>query len=382
MSKRGKPTLINHESLTANRTDFWGKMQNDSSIHKRDLDNARNAMKVYKEFYDSRPNKFSKKEKKEKVGKLGMNDLAKIVLDLNQDVKLIKDAQSLQGAQNWIQRNGWTGKYEAYKKDINGDAIPDIVVQRLNAEGQPIDNDYVIVNGYTTTDSTYPYRHAYYTQYPTKEERKEAKQDGITYRSFINDLYRPQYEDGMRIIGYGSQQGKEFEDKLKAAGYSKVIKPNHRSSYQAFCTGVIKPIFDVFKHHLGGALGGAAFSIIAAEIWNQAILIPAMIYVYGEGVMNVSNEEWKKLRNKKDVKNAIKYRVVEYLKDLEKTFDFVPAFTAIVNTKLNTNIDPNDPNIEYFLKARLLNMEPPSTPITNEQITEIDERWEGLKHTD
>ena len=186
----------------------------------------------------------------------------------------------------------------------------------------------------------------------------------------------------MRIIGYGSQQGKEFEDKLKAAGYSKVIKPNHRSSYQAFCTGVIKPIFDVFKHHLGGALGGAAFSIIAAEIWNQAILIPAMIYVYGEGVMNVSNEEWKKLRNKKDVKNAIKYRVVEYLKDLEKTFDFVPAFTAIVNTKLNTNIDPNDPNIEYFLKARLLNMEPPSTPITNEQITEIDERWEGLKHTD
>ena len=63
------------------------------------------------------------------------------------------------------------------------------------------------------------------------------------------------------------------------------------------------------------------------------------MYVYGEGVMNVSNEEWKKLRNKKDVKNAIKYRVVEYLKDLEKTFDFVPAFAAIVNTKLNTNIN-------------------------------------------
>ena len=31
------------------------------------------------------------------------------------------------------------------------------------------------------------------------------------------------------------------------------------------------------------------------------------MYVYGEDVMNVTNEEWKKLRNKKDVKNAIKY---------------------------------------------------------------------------
>ena len=199
MTNKGKPTLINHQALTDNRTDFWNKMSNESNIHKRNLDNARNAMQVYKEFYDSRANKFPKKEKKEKVGKIGMKDLTKIVLDLNQDVKLIKDAQSLQGAQNWIERNGWNGKYGAYQKDVNGDTIPDIVVQRLDSEGNPIDNDYVIVNGYTTTDSTYPYRHAYYTQYPTRQERNEAKRDGITYRSFINGMYNPQYEDGMKI---------------------------------------------------------------------------------------------------------------------------------------------------------------------------------------
>ena len=51
-------------------------------------------------------------------------------------------------------------------------------------------------------------------------------------------------------------------------------------------------------------------------IWNQTILIPAMIYVYGEGVMNVSDEEWVKLRSRTDVKTAIKYRVVEYLNNL------------------------------------------------------------------
>ena len=94
--------------------------------------------------------------------------------------------------------------------------------------------------------------------------------------------------------------------------------------------------------------------------------------------MNVRDEECKKLRNKNDVKNAIKYRVVEYLNDLQKTFDFVPAFTAIVNTQLGLNINPNDPLIEYFLKARLLNIPPPSNPITNEQISVIDERWDGL----
>ena len=378
MSKRGKPSLINHDTLTANRNDFWSKMENEPDIRKRDLNSARDSMKMFKEFYANNPLNFPKKEKKEKVGKLGMNDLAKIVLDLNQDVKLIKDAQSLQGAQNWIEKNGWTGKYEAYKKDINGDTIPDIVVQRLDNEGKPIDNDYVIVNGYTTAESTYPYRHAYYTQFPTREARKQAKADGITYRSFITDMYRPQYKDGMEITGYGSQEGKEFAKKLEAAGYTKVIKPSNRSSYQVFCSGVIKPIFDVFKHHLGNSLGGAAFSKIAADIWNQSILIPAMIYVYGEDVMNVSDEEWKKLRNKKDVKNAIKYRVVEYLNDLQKTFDFVPAFTAIVNTQLGLNINPNDPLIEYFLKARLLNIPPPSNPITNEQIAVIDERWDGL----
>ena len=65
---------------------------------------------------------------------------------MQQLIDLIKDAQSLQGAQNWIERNGWNGKYGAYQKDVNGDTIPDIVVQRLDSEGNPIDNDYVIVN--------------------------------------------------------------------------------------------------------------------------------------------------------------------------------------------------------------------------------------------
>ena len=93
--------------------------------------------------------------------------------------------------------------------------------------------------------------------------------------------------------------------------------------------------------------------------------------------MNVSDEEWKKLRNKKDVKNAIKYRVIEYLDDLRKTFDFVPIFTAIVNNELNTSINPKDPKLEYELKARLLNIPP---PVTNEKVAIIDERWEGLSN--
>ena len=111
--------------------------------------------------------------------------------------------------------------------------------------------------------------------------------------------------------------------------------------------------------------------IVAATIWNQAILAPTMVYVYGD-------EEWKKLRNKKDPKRATKLRIVEYIKDLRKIFDFVPIYTAIVNEALNLNFIPNEPLIEYFLKARLLNLDPPSKPVTEGQKQFIDERWNTL----
>ena len=378
MSKRGKPIIYtNIPTLTDNRNDFMNKMSNESSIKKKDLNESIRLMNEYKDFFKDKQ-LFPKKEKAEKYGKVGMNELAKIVLDMNQDIKQIKQAQSLAGAQSWIETHGYNGKYGAYEKDINGDSIPDVVVQRLDNEGKPIDGNYVIVNGYTTGESTYPYRHAYYDAFPTREERKQARKDGLTYRAYINEMYRPQYEDQMKIIGYGSDLGKQFEKKLKTAGYTKVIKPHDRSPYQVFCSSVIKPIFDVFKHHLGNQLGGAAFSKIAATIWNQAILAPAMVYVYGDDVLNVSDEEWKKLRNKKDVKRATKLRVVEYINDLRKTFDFVPIFTAIVNEALDIRANPNDPLIEYFLKARLLNLEPPSNPVTEQQKQIINERWNAL----
>lgn len=379
MTKRVKPSLINHDVLVDNRKEYWGRMENEPKIHKRNLENAVNSIKVYKEFYEKRPDKFPKKEKKEKVGKIGMEELANIVLDMNQDIKQIKEAQSLEGAKNWIEKNKWTGKYGAYEKDINGDSIPDVVVQRLDGDGQPIDGNYVIVNGYTTAESTYPYRHAYYSAFPTREERKEAKKDGLDYRGYVKSLYNPQYEDGMKITAFANQEGKELAQKLLKAGYTKVLEPKDRSSYQVFCSSVIKPIFDVFKYHLKNNLGGAAFSKIASMIWNQTILIPAMVYVYGNDVMNVSDEEWVKLRSRTDVKTAIKYRVVEYLNNLKKTFDFVPIFTSIVNAYLNTDIDPNNPLIEYFLKARLLNMQAPSTPVTEEEKAAIDERWEAMQ---
>ena len=79
-----------------------------------------------------------------------------------------------------------------------------------------------------------------------------------------------------------------------------------------------------------------------------------MVYVYGNEVLSVPDSDWKKLRNKEEVKNAILQYVQYYLASSKHLLEFVPLFIEVCNK--SGNPIPTDLNqwIPRFLKARLL----------------------------
>ena len=352
-----KPQVFQSNVLDQYRNSYSNGLRN-QQFATRNLSNDLGKIHAYSEFFKERGSPFPKKEKKQKIGKLGMDQLTQIVLDLNQDVKQIKDAQSLEGAQAWVQKHG-PELYHVEDADINGDNIPDIIVK--NKEGKN-----VIVNGYTTGDSTYPYRYSYYTEYPTAEKRKEARQSGVTFREHIKGLYNSQYDDyGIKIQRdssgnplFANKEGMKFEAAMKRAGYEKIMRPKDKTPYQAFVTGVVKPLYDVVKKInsiLGKSTQSQLLTKVAATIWNQTILLPAMVYVYGNEVLQVSDSDWKKLRNKGEVKNAILQYVQFYLGSSKNLLSFIPLFIEVCNKSDNPIPQEFEQWIPRFLKARLLN---------------------------
>ena len=154
---------------------------------RKDLSEAINEMAMYRQkMAEIRP---KKKEKKSKYGNKGMDELVKIVTKLNQDIKQIRDTQSVVSANDWINRHGLKDLYEAKGRDLDGDGIPEVVVQTRDALQKP-----VIVNGYTTVPSLFPYRNAFYKAYPSYEERKEAHKKGINLRLSLIHIFHYFYE--------------------------------------------------------------------------------------------------------------------------------------------------------------------------------------------
>lgn len=319
------PNFINSiEALNDMRNRSYASLD-EQGFKKKDLGKAINDMAFYRERMAAI--QTPKRTKQNKYGNVGMDDLVKIVSQLKQDVKQIRDTQSIVSANEWINRHGYDDLYEATGKDLDGDGIPEVVVQ-TKAGKKP-----VIVNGYTTVPSLFPYRNAYYKEYPTVEKRKEAHKQGINFRGFINTIYEPKYgETGRDIISYDGKHYKDFEKHLRAAGIDDkhLIKPKNRSTYQAFVSRCISPIYQAVKYLNGDKLP-FTLTEMASVIWNEFALRPAMEYVYGEGVFDVSDNQWKNLRGKRAVKDAIEELVYGYLVNPIKIAEFVPTVCEMCN---------------------------------------------------
>ena len=70
---------------------------------------------------------------------------------------------------------------------------------------------------------------------------------------------------------------------------------------------------------------------MASAIWNQFALLPAIVYVYGNSILNVGDEQWKNLRGKTAVEDAINFIVYDYLVDPIKISDFVSTACEMCN---------------------------------------------------
>ena len=148
---------------------------------------------------------------------------------------------------------------------------------------------------------------------------------------------------------------------MKNSGYTKVIRPKDKTPYQAFVSGVVKPMYDALKlinQLMKRPTNSQLLTKVAATMWNQTILIPAMVYVYGKEVMQVQESEWKKLRNKAEVKTAILHYVQYYLQNGKNLMEFVPLFIEVCEHSGNPIHPDLKPWLPLLVKAKILDVSP------------------------
>ena len=218
------------------------------------------------------------------VDRKGMTDLARIVLDLQRDIKRVKNAISPQGAQAIVDQHNATAKPSAHWKlnkqnpqgpaaltnltDINNDGIPDVVIS--NANNQPI-----YVNGYTTTNSNYPVDLAYYNRYPTRASRR-----GHSLNDFKNELYNVTYDVNNEDI---RQRGNvtAFNPHVEYLdGYDlnkfHMKQPKRMTSFNRFKKFVVSLYIDriLTQLHVPASAKLAVSSKACAAAWNEFVLGP------------------------------------------------------------------------------------------------------------
>ena len=278
------------------------------NINTVDLANARNT--IQQRQRNINPN-LHPRTKKNKYGITGMDDLIRVVVNLKNDVKQIREAQSVESANDWIQSHGYDDLYNVVEEDLDDDGYPEVVVKDNSGKN-------VIVNGYTTEPSLFPYRKQYYSTHATKASRKNNP-----WKNYIkNEFYHPVFDATGRTVQSISEDAAQFDDLISSHGYTRNMRPKKHSSYQAFTARCITPFYQALKylnHH------NVPFKLaqLSAYIWKEIVRNPALVHVYGENVLQevTDAKELTKLCNQREVKDAIENIVVPYISDPKGMFE-------------------------------------------------------------
>ena len=302
--------------LTTDRMNEFRQGLEETGVDHRDLNDSIDAINYFRQH----PIPRRVKPKKQPYG-AEMDRIAPAVLSGKQDIRRINNAQSLVGAQRWVDKHGFSDIYHVTGDDEDGDGIADVIVRERET------NRPIIVNGYTTVDSTYPYRYKYYSAYPTEDERKEY---GKGFKGFVNDMYNPEYDErGVRLLRNRNEQGAQFAAAVEHAGYTKVLQPHNKTVFQVFTSKIINPIYKGFKSVNNGTYpGNKKLAKVASNVWEKAFVATAMVRVYGEEVLSVDEGMWKKLKSKREVRAATDAFASPYLTGnvWEKIISFIPVY--------------------------------------------------------
>lgn len=278
--------------------------------------------KMYKDLGVDLSQEVARKRRgrgKTSKNKAAMDHLLQIVgtSNLKQDIKRIKGAQTLAGAQRWITTNKKDGVYTAMEEDVDKDGINDILIKDVNG-------NLVVVNGYTVRKSDYPYRQKFYGLDP--EERKDYK----SYKEWVRDgYYGPVYDgDGINIENYRYRNPDEDEDtrRMYNSGF-KVMKPKSRSPYQLFAKEYVKKIYDyvIDRYQLRTADGKKpnVYVKLVSIAWNQCVLKPVLAAIYGaDADLDALMDDQKtlnKLKARKEFKQLIISVVTSYFTHSDST---------------------------------------------------------------
>jgi hypothetical protein len=265
----------------------------------------------------------------------GVQELIPIVTQMHRDIKQIKEAQTLQGAQEYINRHGLQDDLEALRQDVDGDGIDDVLVRTKNTEFP------YIINGYTTATSAFPYRSRYYADYPTKAARKE-----VPYKQYIDDKLGNVYTNyGLKRIL--NSNAVAWSDKLAAKGYKRLNTNPNISVPTVFKNVIMKPFMNALKAILKNANTGFSGAPIQyaqvirateTELRDQLITNPALIAasVEGEAVFNKPEKEIKKLKNSKAVKEYSRFYMHELSRNRNENLPSIVAFC--IETFVNSGI--------------------------------------------
>jgi hypothetical protein len=232
--------------------------------------------------------------------KIGMEGIWDTVALQKRDIKLIKDAQSKVGAENWIRKHGLMDKLYVDDRDFDGDNIPDIIV-RNRANHEPY-----IVKGYTTEQSSYPNRFSYFSQYPTAADRKGHP---------MSDYHEDAFVDSYRWDGQERKLKPEAVERDKLAvsvGYKQARPPIKLTPVQAFKKFIMHPVMNTVKgwfkaHGTPLQLAKEIPAKIESAIRTNLIIAPVMVRVYGDRIFDVVQDphEWHKLTQRKEVRDSI-----------------------------------------------------------------------------
>jgi hypothetical protein len=293
---QGRSLIVNNQTgpIASMRDKAWDRLGQEN-LATIDLGEAREHLRYLQE---TKPPARERPPRRLPV-KTKMDELFDIVAMGKRDIKHVKEAQSAVGAANWIKKHRLGESLYVDARDYDGDGVPDIIVRKTS------DHKPYIVKGYTTDDSTYPLRQAYYTTFPTSDDRK-----GHPIREYQEDTFVTHYTpDGLHRILDPDMVA--YDKKIVAAGYKQSRPRPQLTAVAAFKRFIMQPIMKAIKgayKAMNAPLEMKSTMPTQAEVGirNNLIIGPIMKKIYGDEVLNVTDgHEWHKLTQRKQIRDAV-----------------------------------------------------------------------------
>jgi len=199
----------------------------------------------------------------------GMNELTDLVLRKRVDIRRGHDAQSKAGADRFVAKHPYQG-YTSHEGDLNNDGIPEVYVKK--------GSEFILINGYTTTQSDWARRQAYYSVYDDKHKRKDKPQ-----KQWLADEMDLRYDDpdDPRIMTSGHVP--PWNAIAETHGYKMTRAPKNLSTYRVFTSLIIKPLWEQLCDNPDMRPEYKRLYIkVVAHMWNNKIVFPALQRILDE----------------------------------------------------------------------------------------------------